>query len=37
MSMIETLPGWMKEARNRAGILRELDRVAARLEDSGST
>lgn len=32
MSMIETLPGWMKEARNRAGLLREFDRIAARLE-----
>jgi hypothetical protein len=32
MSMIESLPGWMKEARNRAGLLREFDRMATRLE-----
>jgi hypothetical protein len=37
MSMIETLPGWMKHARNRAGLLREFDRMAARSEDSRST
>jgi hypothetical protein len=30
-SMIETLPGWMKEAGNRTGLLREFGRMAARL------
>jgi len=36
-SMIEALPGWMKQARNRAGLLREFDRMAARLEDPTSS
>jgi hypothetical protein len=37
MSMIATLPRWMKHARNRAGLLREFDRMAARLEVSTSS
>ncbi|MBM2615810.1 hypothetical protein JIG36_09605 [Actinoplanes sp. LDG1-06] len=35
MSMIETLPAWMKSARNRDDVLATLARLEARLDDQG--
>jgi hypothetical protein len=35
MSMIETLPAWMKSAGNRAGLLSAMARLEARVDDPG--
>ncbi|GIJ45319.1 hypothetical protein Val02_22050 [Virgisporangium aliadipatigenens] len=35
MTMIETLPAWLKSARNRADVLSAVERLRARLDDPG--
>ncbi|MGI5241865.1 hypothetical protein [Dactylosporangium sp. CA-139066] len=37
MSMIETLPAWMKSARNRDDVMAAVARLEARLDDPGRT